>query len=61
MNIDKETNLSVLEDDWWEGISTNDVCSVLEIKDHSILITNGVVRREIPRAMVPGDFRVVRQ
>ena len=58
MDIDEKTKISVLEDDWWEGLSTTDICSVVEIKEHSVLITNGIVRREIPNTML-GDFMVV--
>ena len=58
MDIDEKTKISVLEDDWWEGLSTTDTCSVVKIKEHSVLITNGIVRREIPKTML-GDFMVV--
>lgn len=58
MNIDEKTKLRVLNSDWWEGLSIDDVCSVVEIKDHSVLIANGIVRREIPKTML-GDFVIV--
>lgn len=59
MNIDKNSKLKVIADDWWEGLSPSDICSVVEIKEHSILITNGVVNREIPRTMLPEDFEII--
>lgn len=53
------SKLKVYENDWWEGISVYDECVVVEVKMHSILITNGKVRREIPKTMIFEDFEVV--
>lgn len=58
MHIDLKNKLRVIANDWWEGLHTTDICSVLEIKEHSILITNGIVKREIPRTMLPEDFEL---
>lgn len=58
MNIDKNSKLKVMADDWWEGLSTSDICYVVELKEHSVLITNGIVKREIPRTMLPEDFEL---
>lgn len=57
MEITLESKLVVEENGWWEGITVDDECSVLEIKDHSVLITNGTVRLEIPKTML-GDFSI---
>lgn len=57
MYVTTDVKLVVISDGLWEGVATSDICAILEIKDHSILITNGIVRREIPKTML-GDFKI---
>lgn len=57
MGINLNSKLVVVANGWWEGLTVDDECSVLEVREHSVLITNGTVILNIWNTML-GDFDI---